>query len=107
AQQWAGALEPKLSTLTISVPDAVAKTPGLEVKRDGVAIGTAAWGTAVPVDQGEHAIEVTASGKKPWTKTIAIRAAASRERLSLPPLDDLPAEAATPGDRHTLSPLQQ
>lgn len=92
AQQWSNALEPKLSTLTILVPDLVARTPGLEVKRDGVVIGQAAWGTAVPIDQGQHAIEVTAASKRPWTKTIVVIAPSSREKLSIPPLDDLPAE---------------
>jgi hypothetical protein len=107
ALTWAGALEPKLSTLTISVPDAVAKTAGLEVKRDGVAIGTAAWGTAVPIDQGDHVIEATASGKRTWTKTIAIRTATSRETLSIPPLDDRPREPPNKGDHRGLTPLQQ
>jgi hypothetical protein len=111
AQQWAGALEPKLSTLTITVPEAVAKTTGLEVKRDGVAIGMAAWGTAVPVDPGSHVIEVTAAGKKPWSKAVAIRSPASRETLGVPPLEDLPAGmAASPSpepSRPGLSALQQ
>jgi serine/threonine-protein kinase len=97
ALQWAGALEPKLSTLTISVPDAVAKTAGLEVKRDGVAVGVAAWGTAVPVDPGEHLVEVTAPGKKPWSKGLAIRTPASKEKLAIPPLEEAPrTERALP-----------
>src|SRR5882724_2808972 len=45
ALQWASALEPRLSTLTILVPDAVARTQGLEVKRDGITVGQAGWGT--------------------------------------------------------------
>jgi hypothetical protein len=96
AQQWAGALEPKLSTLTITVSDAVAKTAGLEVKRDGVAVGMATWGTAVPVDPGSHVIEVTAMGKKPWSRSVAIRSPASRETLGVPPLEDLPADRMAP-----------
>jgi hypothetical protein len=106
AQQWSNALEPKLSTLTISVPDVVAKTPGLEVKRDGVTIGQAAWGTAVPIDQGQHAIEATAASKRPWTKTIVVGAPSSREKLSIPPLDDLPTETSSQNaaERSGLSP---
>jgi hypothetical protein len=108
--QWAGALEPKLSTLTISVPDAVAKTAGLEVKRDGVAVGVAAWGTAVPVDPGEHLVEVTAPGKKGWTKAVTIRTPA-REKLAIPPLEDGPvAPRAMPlpePSGHGLSAVQQ
>jgi hypothetical protein len=109
AREWAAALEAKLSTLTVSVPDAVAKTPGLEVKRDGMALGTAAWGTPVPVDPGDHAIEVTAVGKKPWAKTISIRTAGSREKLSVPALESASVEVAAPPESagHALSALQQ
>ncbi len=109
AQQWAASLEPKLSTLTISVPEVVAKTVGLEVKRDGISVGVAAWGTAVPVDPGDHVIEVTATGKKPWTMSITIRTPASREKLGIPALEDAPQERITPSDASArgLSPVQQ
>jgi hypothetical protein len=108
AEQWAASLEPKLSTLTITVPDTVANTSGLTVKRDGVAIGTASWGTAVPIDQGEHVVEASATGKKPWTRTIAIRASSVRESVSVPPLEDVPAEAPIPNavERRGLAPWQ-
>jgi len=109
ALQWAGVLEPNLSTRTISVPDAVAKTSGLEIKRDGVAVGAAAWGTAVPVDPGEHLIEVTATGKRTWTKSVAIRTTALGEKLAIVPLEDLPAAPAPAPEvgNRGLSALQQ
>jgi hypothetical protein len=92
------------------VPDAVAKTPGLEVKRDGMTIGSAAWGTPVPVDPGDHSVEVAATGKKPWSKTISIRVAASRENLSVPPLENaavVEVAARPDASGHGLSALQQ
>ena len=109
AREWAGALESRLSTMTISVSDAAAKTAGLEVKRDGVVVGTGAWGTAVPVDPGEHVIEAVAPGKKPWTRTVAVRAASSRETLMVPALEDVSRSQPLPVEegKRGISPLQQ
>jgi hypothetical protein len=67
ARKRAQALEARLPKLIIEVPGA---TPGLEVKRDGVVVGTAAWGTAIPVDPGIHKITANAPGKQPWETTI-------------------------------------
>jgi hypothetical protein len=70
ARQAAAALEPKLSRLTITVSKSA--PPDIEVKRDGAAVGKAQWGTAIPVDPGEHKIAATAPGKKPWESTITV-----------------------------------
>lgn len=61
ARDRARALEPRLPKLLIDVAKPV---PGLEVKRDGVVVGSAAWGTPVPVDPGVHEIVATAPGKE-------------------------------------------
>ncbi len=61
AGERAAQLEPSLSKLTLSVPNAPA---GTEVKRDGVAVSTASYGLAVPVDPGHHVIDATAPGKR-------------------------------------------
>lgn len=70
ARQAAAALEPKLSRLTITVSKSA--PPDIEVKRDGAAVGKAQWGTAIPVDPGEHKIAATAPGTKPWESTITV-----------------------------------
>jgi hypothetical protein len=59
ASERADGLRPRLSTLTVEVPAEVAKTEGLEVRVDGLALGAASFGIAVPVDGGEHRIEAS------------------------------------------------
>src|SRR5262249_4314765 len=65
ARDRAAALESKLSRLTIVVP-AETNVAGFEVRRDGSPVGSSEFGTAIPVDPGDHAIDATAPGKKPW-----------------------------------------
>lgn len=56
----------------MTVPDDVAKVPGLEVRRDGNLIGRALWGTPMPADGGEHAIGATAPGRAAWSTTASV-----------------------------------
>jgi hypothetical protein len=67
ARKRALALEPRLPKLVVEVSGA---PQGLEVKRDGVLVGSAAWGTAIPVDPGTHKISASAPGKLPWETTV-------------------------------------
>jgi hypothetical protein len=93
ARDRASALEPKLSRLTIKVP---APVEGLEITRDDVAVGRAAWGSAVPVDPGTHTLEASAPGKKPWQQQVSV-AGGSRVSVDVPQLADAPvAVAAAP-----------
>lgn len=57
ARDRAGALEQRLSTLTVEVQDPAA---GLEVKLAGVVLARAAWGTRVPFDGGTYDVEARA-----------------------------------------------
>ena len=88
------ALALRLTKLTILVPTA-SLTRGLEVKRDGVTLDRAAWSEATPMDPGWHAIEATAPGKRPWTLPVTIDAARATTEITVPPLEDLAAPAAT------------
>ena len=45
---------------------------GLSVALDGVAVGRAEWGIAVPVNPGEHTVEATAAHFKPWSEKLSI-----------------------------------
>lgn len=65
-------LMPKLARLTIAVAEGVRSLAGLTVQCDGVAIGAARWGEAIPVDRGRHVVTATAAGKQPWEKTIEV-----------------------------------
>jgi hypothetical protein len=72
AAERASALKPKLAMLTIEVPAEVAKTPGLSISRDGMAVGEGQWGTPLPVDAGAHEVTASAPGRKPWTKQVEV-----------------------------------
>lgn len=90
AKERAAEVEPQLLKLTIKVD--TPEQPGLVVKRDGVALGKAAWGTPVPVDPGAHVVEATATGKKAWTANVDASADKNLE-LVVPALEDAPPEA--------------
>jgi hypothetical protein len=67
ARRRAQSLVPRLPKLVIDVPNVV---PGLEVKRDAVAIDAGTFGAAIPVDPGAHRITATAPGKPRWVTTV-------------------------------------
>jgi hypothetical protein len=62
----AQAIEPLLSKVTITVAP-VARVPGFEVRWDGRLIGEGFFGSAFPVDAGQHTIVASAPGHKSWT----------------------------------------
>jgi tetratricopeptide (TPR) repeat protein len=95
ARARAAHLESRLPKLTIVVPPAN-RAPGLEIKRDGAAIGEAQWGSAVPVDPGDYQIVVGAPGKREFTGQVSVREGAPAT-FNVPLLESVPAsEAATP-----------
>ena len=94
ARQRATALEGKLARLTIAVPPAVAGLAGVKITRDGAPVEKRLWGMPIPVDAGDHAVNVEATGKKPW-EGKATAADAAQVTVTVPSLDDV-APAATP-----------
>jgi hypothetical protein len=97
AVQRASQLEPKLAKLTVALAQGADTVQGLVVKRDGVVIGASAFGTALPVDRGEHVIEATAPGRAPFAKRLTMPDGA-RELVPIPLLAEAGAtEAAPPG----------
>jgi serine/threonine-protein kinase len=110
----ADALLPKLTYVVFNV--AGADTPGLEVKRDGQAVGKALWETQVPMDPGEHQLEVSAPKKKTWTGTFAVADTPQQvTTVPVPLLEDAPPEPVLtlgpqqgpPGDRRKSGKLQR
>jgi hypothetical protein len=90
ARDRAAELEPKLIKLVVAVSSQEA---GLELRRDGIAMTHAQWGTPIPIDPGEHTVEASAPGKKKWSKTIQANAEGQTMTLTVPGLEDAPAEA--------------
>ena len=91
-------LEPRLSTLTVTVPDPN-RVPGLQVLRSGEPIEPGAWNRALPVDGGTYQITARAPGNAEWSSTITVgneRDARTIEipRLKAAALDELPVHTA-------------
>jgi hypothetical protein len=94
ARDRAAALEPRLGRLILNVPPS-ARVDGLEVRRDGAAVGAALWGVDVPVDAGQHTIEARAPGKIAWTAHVTSSDGQSSS-LDVPALAAAPPPSATP-----------
>jgi hypothetical protein len=86
AKERAAALEPKLTRLRVVVPE---PAPDAKIFRDEQEVGKAAWGTAMPVDPGDHVIRVTAPGKKEWTQDVKVPASSRTFSVTVPALEDL------------------
>lgn len=65
------ALEGKIPNLTIEVAPGAA-VDGFELMRNGVPIAQPVWGTPIPVDPGEQALEAKAPGMMPWSNTFVL-----------------------------------
>jgi hypothetical protein len=64
-------LGPKLARIVVRVS---AETPGLGVQRDGVPVDRSAWGSALPVDPGDHVVAAGAAGYASWSASVRIDA---------------------------------
>jgi hypothetical protein len=95
AHDRAAALEPTLSHLTIVVPDASA-TAGVTIKRDGEEVGRAGWGTAIPVDPGQHSIEASAPGHDTWSQSVQVNAGGASASVTVPALGETTTTPSTP-----------
>jgi hypothetical protein len=91
----AAALEPNLARLTVVVP-AASDVSGLEVRRDGVTVGHAEFGVAIPVDPGAHTVEATAPQKKKWSAQVTVAAKDPNARVTLALEDNPDAAPPTP-----------
>lgn len=94
ATKRAQAIEGKLPKLTITVGPAE-RLPGLKIKRDGAETGEGQWGSAVPVDAGEHDVEVSAPGFRPWSTRVMVPLAGQATVIAVPRL--VPDAHAAPG----------
>jgi serine/threonine-protein kinase len=102
ARKHATALEPKLSTLTITLAPS-ADVPGLSVTRNGSLVGKAQLGVALPVDPGPHVIAATAPDRKRWETTTNVPGDHARVNVTVPALDPLPVP--TPSASATAAPV--
>jgi hypothetical protein len=71
AASHAARLEPRLSTLAITVP-AENRVGGLQVLRGGEPVDPGAWNRALPVDGGTYKITATAPGNAEWSSMVSV-----------------------------------
>ncbi len=102
ARGRAATLEGKLARLVVRVPEGAVEP---QLVKDGVPMDRAAWGSAVPLDPGEHALEATAPGKKTWRRTIDVPKAAGVVTIDVPPLEDAAPPQPPPPAPLTVAPL--
>jgi hypothetical protein len=78
-------IEPKLAMLVIVVPLA-SRIEGIEIKRNGKALGEGQWGAGVPMDPGSVTIEASAPGRTPWKQTVTIAPKPGTTTVEVPSL---------------------
>ena len=71
AARRAATLEPRLSYVTIEVPEKF-RTASLAVSRNGVAVATSELNAIVPLDPGTYTIEARATGFVAWSRRIEL-----------------------------------
>jgi len=104
ATDRAAALEARLSMLTIRAIGSSEETTGLEVRRDGVPVQPAEFGSPIPVDPGPHSIEAVAPGKQKWVSTVHV-ADAAKLTIEVPPLTPAAGSAPAPAANSTPQPI--
>lgn len=82
ANERAHSLEAALAHLVIDS----AAPPGAFVTLDDHAIGPGVFGTAIPVDPGDHVVRATADGKQPFVQTVTVPATAENVTVHIPVL---------------------
>jgi hypothetical protein len=105
ATERAQALQERLSTLTIRAMTGEEDSAHLEIRRDGVPVQPAELGSPIPVDPGEHLIEVSAPGRQPWSSKVQVGADAAKVQVDIPKLEpvagDTPPAVAAPAQPAT------
>ena len=85
AKHHIGALEKQLHRVVIEV---LKPHKLMTVKLDGQELPKDALGTAIPLDPGEHKIEVYQPGKELWKRTVQAGTSAGTDRIEVPELED-------------------
>jgi hypothetical protein len=82
------AIEPRLSYLTISVPDE-SRVDGLALTRNGAPVDQVLWNRAIPVDGGTYKIAGRAPGHEEWSTTVDVPKESGKVSVEVPRFKDL------------------
>jgi tetratricopeptide (TPR) repeat protein len=86
ATQRVKELEPRLSKLTILVPEDAARITQLTIRRNGEALGVEAWGTPIAIDGGSYLVEASAPGRVAFRVEVTLAADGDLRVVTIPPL---------------------
>jgi|HubBroStandDraft_6_1064221.scaffolds.fasta_scaffold95363_2 hypothetical protein len=91
AQTRAAKLEPRVSKLTINVPQG-SQVDGLELSRDKDHVDAAMWNRALPIDGGTYTVSAHAPGTNTWSTQITIAPEGDTKTVDIPDLRSLPRD---------------
>ncbi len=83
ARKRAAALRPRLSRMLIEVERPVAN---MQIRRNGEPVGSAQWGTKIPLDNSSYQIEASADGFTPWQQRVSLEGEGGLLQVKVPPL---------------------
>lgn len=92
------ALEPRLSYLTVSVPDS-SRIDGLSITRNGAAFDPSLWNRKLPIDGGDYVIAGRAPGCQLWQTTVHVADEGDKLNVAVSRLEQLPGAVALPASR--------
>jgi hypothetical protein len=87
ALERAAAVQARVSHVVVVVEGGPDRA-GIEVRRDGVVLGPAEWGHALPVDPGEHVFEAAEQAKRSWRTRIVVAGSGEIATVVVPLLED-------------------
>jgi hypothetical protein len=99
AREHVAVVEAKLARVTLHA----AGSDGVAFALDGRALESAVLGTPFPIDPGDHEIDATATGKKPYKSTFHVEAQ-STSTVEIPALADLPVVVVPPAPAQPVAP---
>ncbi len=104
AQAHAQKLEPRVSRLTINVPQK-SQVDGLEITRGKDLVDAGLWNRALPIDGGTYTITARAPGASAWSTQVTVAAESDIRTVEIPDLRNLPRDLDKPAVALAPSPL--
>lgn len=89
-------LTPKLNKVTLQLAPENQGIVGLEILENGASVAQALWGSAIPMDPGEHTLEARAPGYQTYRTQLVIAGESGTQTITLPALNKAPEAAPAP-----------
>jgi len=103
AETRAKKLEPRVSRLTINVPQQ-SQIDGLAITRGTDRISAVMWNRALPVDGGTYTVTAHAPGSSSWSTQITVAVESDTKTIEIPDLRNLPRDLTKSAGRSDHSP---